>query len=192
MAKATKGFPPVVDAGDDVAAQVGEAVVFGGSFSDPGVLDTHAPRWDFGDGTTIGDTLTPAHGYAQPGSYAVTLLVTDDDGGVGTDTLTVQVTGEAGVLVMQDPWNRNCLRLDLGNGAYTWRTPNGTRYSNSAVVHSGWGLTWFRSVPEDPNSLTGLVFVQGRFGAARLIVPRLPWPRIYLIVDANTGDGQCP
>jgi len=82
--------------------------------------------------------------------------------------------------------------LDLGSGAYTWRTPNGTRYSNFAVVHSVWGLRWFQSTPQDPNSLTGLVLVRARIGTARLFVPGFPWPRIYFIVDANTGDGQCP
>ena len=187
-----QNLPPVVDAGDDISTQIGQGVAFSGSFSDPGVLDTHAFSWDFGDGTSTSDTLMPAHSYAQAGSYTVTLQVADDDGGVGTDTLTVQVTGEAGVLVMQDPWNRNCLRLDLGSGAYTWRTPNGTRYSNFAVVHSVWGLRWFQSTPQDPNSLTGLVLVRARIGTARLFVPGFPWPRIYFIVDANTGDGQCP
>ncbi len=35
--------------------------------------------WDFGDGETS-DEQNPAHPYAQPGVYAVTLMVTDDDG----------------------------------------------------------------------------------------------------------------
>jgi len=187
-----QNLPPVVDAGDDVSTQVGQVVPFSGFFSDPGVLDTHAVSWDFGDGTSSSDTLTPTHSYSQAGSFTVTLQVTDDDGGVGTDTLTVQVAGEAGVLVMQDPWNRNCLRLDLGSGAYTWRTPSGSRYSNFAVVRSLWGLLFFQSAQGDPNTLTGLVVVRARLGTARLFVPGFPWPRIYYIVDTNVAGGQCP
>jgi PKD repeat protein len=42
-----------------------------------------------GNGNTAGDTLTPTNAYTIPGTYTVTLTVTDD--GVGSDTLTVVV-----------------------------------------------------------------------------------------------------
>jgi len=56
--------------------------------------------WDFGDGTRCpespascgeGDRTAPIHVYALPGTYAVTLIVIDDDGGIGriTKTLTI-------------------------------------------------------------------------------------------------------
>jgi PKD repeat protein len=71
-------------------------LIFTGSFSDPGWLDTHTFTWDFNDGTTIqgipaeehdppdatGATQV-VHAYAQPGTYNVTLTITDDDSGVG-------------------------------------------------------------------------------------------------------------
>jgi PKD repeat protein len=70
---------------------MGETVSFEGSFTDPGTLDTHTTEWDFGDGGTAEGTLTPTHVYSIMGVYTVTLTVTDDDGGVGADTLTVTV-----------------------------------------------------------------------------------------------------
>jgi PKD repeat protein len=92
-------------------------VLFSGSFTDPGkkatgswsplsvnsnqssvslvmanaVRSLSAVTWDFGDGATASGTLTPTHIYADDGAYTVTLVVTDDLGGVGIDTLVVIV-----------------------------------------------------------------------------------------------------
>jgi hypothetical protein len=73
---------------------VGLTVSVTGSFTDPGWLDTHTARMDWGDGTVddigaVQETISATHAYAEPGVYAVSLTVTDDDGGVGTATAQV-------------------------------------------------------------------------------------------------------
>ncbi|MBN2211642.1 MAG: PKD domain-containing protein [Sedimentisphaerales bacterium] len=80
---------PTVYAGDDKVAQEGQLVAFSGVVTDPGD-DTFTYLWDFGDGNTAG-ALETVHTYADDGVYSVTLTVTDDDGGVGVDELTVYV-----------------------------------------------------------------------------------------------------
>jgi len=90
--------PPTVNAGPDQLATVGDEVHFTGSFTDQGT-DTHTIVWDFGDGTTATGTLIPTHVYSAAKIYTVTLNVTDDDGDVGRDTLTVNT----GVEVSIDP-----------------------------------------------------------------------------------------
>jgi PKD repeat protein len=82
---------PDVDAGPEQTVEGGDVVQFNGSFSDPGILDTHSIEWQFGDAGNATGTLTPSFIFGEPGTYEVTLTVTDDDGGVGSDTLTVVV-----------------------------------------------------------------------------------------------------
>jgi hypothetical protein len=83
--------PQNVDAGNDQTASEGATITFNGSFVDPGSADTHVILWDFGDGNTANSTLQPNHIYADNEVYTVTLTVKDNDGGIGTDTLTVTV-----------------------------------------------------------------------------------------------------
>jgi PKD repeat protein len=85
---------PVVDAGADRTAAEGSPLTLAASFSDPGVLDTHAVTVDWGDGAT-GDALDASHVYADNGTYTVTVCVTDDDGSAGCDTLNVVVENVA-------------------------------------------------------------------------------------------------
>ena len=55
--------------------------------------------WDFGDGTTCPgvcdgtDRLNPVHVFPGPGSYTVTLVVIDDDGGIGRSTHQIRIRG---------------------------------------------------------------------------------------------------
>ncbi len=60
------------------------------SFTDPGVLDTHAATIDWGDGSTSSGTVTEASGsgsvngnhlYTTAGVYAVSITLSDDDSG---------------------------------------------------------------------------------------------------------------
>lgn len=59
-----------------------------GSSDIDGTIVSYA--WTFGDGAT-GSSATPNHAYSVAGSYAVTLLITDNSGGTGTQTMTVTV-----------------------------------------------------------------------------------------------------
>lgn len=77
----------------------GDVLRFHGSLSDVGVLDAHVVRWSFGDGSVIETELEPGglttlqteHAYALPGTYTVTLTVSDDDGGSHQAAITVTV-----------------------------------------------------------------------------------------------------
>ncbi len=83
---------PTVAAGPDQTVYSNDTVSFSGSFTDPGSDTVTTIEWDFGDGSAkLYGTLTPTHVYLVAQVYTVNLTVTDDDGGVGWDTLTILV-----------------------------------------------------------------------------------------------------
>ncbi len=91
----------VVKAGSDQLVSEGALVSVAANFVDLGTIDTHTALIDWGDGTgptsvsvsqTAGTGIVSAsHVYADNGTYIATLTVTDEEGAVGTDQLTITV-----------------------------------------------------------------------------------------------------
>jgi hypothetical protein len=92
--------PPTVTAiGDSI--DEGESATVSATFTDPGVLDTHTATIDWDDGTPPEivpvvqgagfGSLDTDHVYGDNGVFNVEVTVTDNDGGVGVDTVAVVV-----------------------------------------------------------------------------------------------------
>ena len=79
---------------DPTSSTATQTVAFDASgSSDPdGTIEAY--EWDFGDGSTA-TGLTTSHTYAHAGEYAVTLKVTDDEGGTGKASHPIDVAGAA-------------------------------------------------------------------------------------------------
>ena len=88
--------PPTVSALGDNINEAGTATV-SATFTDPGVLDTHTGSINWGDGSptqlvsVVALAAGVTHVYGDNGAYAVTVTITDDDGGVGVGNVVVQV-----------------------------------------------------------------------------------------------------
>jgi PKD repeat protein len=89
---------PVVNTGQDTTITQGSTFSRSGSFTDPD-SKTWTATVDYGDGSGIrtlrlnrDKTFSLSHGYANIGVYTVVVNVTDDKGGVGTDSVLVTVT----------------------------------------------------------------------------------------------------
>jgi PKD repeat protein len=136
---------PIADA--DVSQNIvdeGTPVDFFGSQIDPGA-DTFTYVWTFGDGGTSNEQ-NPTHPYADNGVYTVTLTVTDDDGGIGVDTLSILVNNVpplATATVDQNPANEGVDLTFTGDGtdpgadtlSYHWEFGDGESADGQVVTH---------------------------------------------------------
>ena len=91
---------PVVDITapeDGVVVATGAVVTVTAEFTDVGSNDTHGCTVDFVDGsppaagTVVDGTCSASEALTVAGPHEVLVTVTDDDGGIGTDTVTVVV-----------------------------------------------------------------------------------------------------
>ena len=91
---------PNVVAGPDVISDEGQTIISAGSFSDS-IIDTWTATVDYGDGggpqplLLDGQQFELNHTYADDGSYAVSIIVTDNEGLSGTGTAFVTVNNVA-------------------------------------------------------------------------------------------------
>jgi PKD repeat protein len=90
---------PAVTAATDFTVLIGEQVSgILATFTDANPSDVHTAEIDWGDGTVTAGvvdqaagTVSGSHTYAEAGQYTVTITVSDDQEGVGSDVLTVIV-----------------------------------------------------------------------------------------------------
>lgn len=89
------GVPPTVNVGTDATITQGDSLSRIGSFSDPGA-DTWTATVDYGDGSgsqplalNADKTFRLDHSYTRPGTFPVTVVVTDGNGSVGLNSFLV-------------------------------------------------------------------------------------------------------
>lgn len=117
----------------------GESVAFRSESQDPeGEPLQH--QWDFGDGSTFTEE-NAAHSYKAPGSYTVSLTVTDDEGEADTVEAIVNVIQQHDLtLIVRDP-----LGFPVSN-AVVELFSGGTRIASGATSETG--MLFMSGLPE--------------------------------------------
>lgn len=91
---------PTVNAGADASVNEGSGFSRVSSFADPGA-DTWTGTVDYGEGAGVqalplaGMGFTLSHTYIDNGGYTLSVTITDDDGGAGSDNATITVNNVA-------------------------------------------------------------------------------------------------
>jgi PKD repeat protein len=83
--------PPHAEAGGPYSGNVGQLISFDGSGSSDSDGTIASYDWNWQDGTPHGTGVNPTHAFASSGIKTVILTVTDNNGGTGTDSATVDV-----------------------------------------------------------------------------------------------------
>ena len=85
---------PQANAGANKTSKVGQSVSFNGSSStdSDGTIISYA--WAFGDGGSSAGSIV-SHVYSSPGTYTVSLTVTDNSGATNTDTAIAIITEDS-------------------------------------------------------------------------------------------------
>ncbi|MCB2099397.1 MAG: PKD domain-containing protein, partial [Rhodobacterales bacterium] len=148
---------PVVNAGLDQTTGEGSTVSLDpATFTDAGTADTHTATVDWGDGSgpqaaTVNQgagsgSVPGSHVYTDGGVYTVTVTVTDDDGGVGSDTMIVTV-GNAGAQVDAGP-DQTINEGETASLAPATFTYIGLTDTHTATINWGDGMTSAGTVSE--------------------------------------------
>ena len=107
----------------------GSPLTFEATADDAGIADlpdlTFA--WDFGDSETGADTPVD-HAFADEGTYTVTVVVDDADGGTDTDFITIDISNVAPEITSSAPafaseavlWSYQAVAVDPGDDTLTW------------------------------------------------------------------------
>jgi len=144
----TTNQPPVANANGPYAGTVGLPVTFDSTGSDDPDGTLVAYEWSFGDGTT--DTgANPTHAYAMPGTYNVSLMVTDDAGTIDSSatTATIGTGNQAPIANANGPYNGTAgtpVQLySIGSSdpdgtitAYNWDFGDGTTGTGPSPTHA--------------------------------------------------------
>ena len=121
--------PPTANAGGPYSGTVGTAVTFSGGASHDPQNETLTYAWNFGDSST-GAGPSPTHTYKTPGTYAISLTVTD------TSNLTGTATSNATIAAAPPTANAGGPYLGRAGTAVTFDGSKSSDPQNEALSYS--------------------------------------------------------
>ncbi len=124
-------------------------------YINPDSLNINSIVWDFGDGDTLvinhltTENVNPSHIYSQPGTYTVSMIVTDNQGCVDTAQQTITVNSLPEIALSSDTsiCSGDQIQLNATGGiSYFWNTGDTT---SSITVSPETSTTFFVTVVDE-------------------------------------------
>jgi YD repeat-containing protein len=140
--------PPVANASGSYSGITGQNTAFSGagSFDPDGSITSYS--WSFGDGST-GAGVSPSHTYASPGTYAVTLTVTDNLGAQMSATTTASISSSSSDQFVENFLQSGLARQPRGDEGSYWTDMMRVAYlrgqTSMLVAMREFGMTVFES-----------------------------------------------
>ncbi|MDQ3744341.1 MAG: PKD domain-containing protein, partial [Acidobacteriota bacterium] len=140
--------PPVANAGGSYSGITGQNTVFNGSgsFDPDGSITSYS--WNFGDGGTASG-VSSTHAYTSPGTYNVTLTVTDNLGAQGGATVTVSVSSSSSAQYVSNFLQWGLARQPTGQEGSYWddilRSAYPQGQTSTLLAMREFGMTVFES-----------------------------------------------
>ncbi|TDD58174.1 hypothetical protein E1263_20300 [Kribbella antibiotica] len=113
------------------------------TYTDPGSLDTHSAKIEWGDGTTTtpaaaAGQVNGSHVYADNGNYTVKVTVTDDDGGTSSASFPVAVSNVAPAVTIDPAQVKTITEGSTLNAKASFVDP-GSADTHTASIDWGFG-----------------------------------------------------
>jgi len=135
---AVRNVAPTVSAGVDQSVSFGTPVNISASFTDPGTSDSWTYSINWGDGSpvvtgsaTVGSPILGSHQYLISGNQTITVCVTDDDLGLGCDSLSVSVVSGSAKITGGVRFGSN------GSAGFNVQSGDGVTVKGDMEYHAG-------------------------------------------------------
>jgi RHS repeat-associated protein len=184
---------PVANAGGNHSVNEGNLDTFSGMNSTPTIGSIYTYQWTLPDKSTVSgpNATTASYRFLQPGTYTVTLAVTDIAGMVGTNTATITVLNVAPNFVGTQLPDQTITETGTVSFMGTF-TDVGPLDTHTASINWGDGTTSAGTIVEETGGIGGVPITPGTVTGSHVYAEEAFIPQVIVTVTDNGNLSSLP